>query len=187
MESQDAEGEAVPKRGRGRPRKWASDRERVRAWRAAERARRQLWSGKVDVDELIAKVQHVESERDRNWQQVLELRAERRTLERGPPGRDHPPPAELTSELVRWQQQAADLAAIVARLTGAGWDHPMFALVDQRAHRAAAEGDVLATSVLDDPVAVRIFARPEPVPTPSGQSRAERRRMEREARRRGRS
>ena len=159
------DGGPVAKRGRGRPRKWASDAERVRAWRAAERARRELWAGDVDLDAIVAKVQQVEAERDRVWQQVLALQAEVRALEQSSTP-DASPPAELEAEVIRRRQQADDLAAIVARLTGLGWDHPMFALVDRRARRAAAEGAVLGTSVFDDPEAGQAFVRSEPPPLP---------------------
>lgn len=100
-----------------------------------------------------------------------------------PDGTDH----------VRWRQQATDLAAIVGRLMGAGWDHPIFALVERRARQASSAGDLLSSSVLDELDAAEAFRSrtrpPDPLPpqaaAASGLSRAERRRLEREARRRG--
>jgi hypothetical protein len=95
---------------------------------------------------------------------------------------------------MRWQQRATDLAAIVSQLTGAGWDHPMFDLVERRAERASVEQRLLASLVLDEldhygvQLAHEHSSEPE-VPPPTRQaavqlSRAERRRLEREARRR---
>ena len=189
----EADDEAVAKRGRGRPRKWASDAERVRAWRAAERVSRSC--GRV-------------SSTSRGWSPRSRTsrpnatacgsrcspQAQVRALEQSPtPGA--PPPAESASAVIRWQQQADDLASILARLTGLGWDHPMFALVDRRARTSRRRRLRSGTSVFDDPEAGQAFVRPEPPPLPSSRptpessrlSHAERRRLEREAKRRGRS
>lgn len=180
-----------PKRGRGRPRKWASDAERVRAWRAAERARRQLMRGEVDVGAMAEKLRRAEEERDRNWEQVLELQKALRAAETHPADGADRRPAEPDPEHVRWQQQATDLAAVVGHVTGVAWDHPLFGLVDRRARQAVADGAVLATSIVDEP-SLRLPAGPpeqqlQSAPVPTVRSRAERRRLEREARRRGHS
>lgn len=86
------------------------------------------------------------------------------------------------------RQQVDDLTAVAAQLLGAGWDHPVFATVAARAQRAGAEGRLL------EPVLDELEMTPAPAPLPArltprtvtspGLSRAERRRLEREERRR---
>lgn len=173
-------------RRRGRPRKWASDAERVRAWRAAERARRELVRDHPDVGSLVEAVTQAEAQRDANWRHVHELQEQVRRLTA-----EAPPPGTMTkaSGFVL-RQQVDDLVAVIAHLIGAGWDHPLFATVEARARRAGAEGRLLDRSVLDElgsslPAGLRGDRSPEP-PASSGPSRAERRRLEREERRRRR-
>ena len=57
----------------GRPRKWASNAERMRAYRAVERARREALRGQHDTSEMAERVVTVTAERGRLWQQVVRL------------------------------------------------------------------------------------------------------------------
>ena len=57
----------------GRPRKWASNAERMRAYRAVERERREALRGQHDISEMAERVVTVTAERDRLWQQVVRL------------------------------------------------------------------------------------------------------------------
>lgn len=153
----------------------------MRAWRAAERSRRALLRDHPDVRRLIAAVAEAEAQRDANWQQVLQLQADVRDPATG---LNAAPVAEDTSVL-RLRQQVEDLAAIVGRLIGAGWDDPIFAAVAARSQQAVVDGRLLERSVLDalDVTLPMARAIPPPSPEPPQLSRAERRRREREARR----
>ena len=53
-----------------RPRKWANNAERMRAYRAVERERREALRGQYDISEMAERVVTVTAERDRLWQQV---------------------------------------------------------------------------------------------------------------------
>jgi hypothetical protein len=142
-------------------------------------------AGATDINELVAAVSRAESQRDENWAHVLRLQAELREARVSP---------DSAADVTRLRQRTTDLAAILGQLTGAGWDHPMFDLVERRARRAAEEGHVLDNSVLDDldRYGVQLMpdhssGSPAPAPTrpePDHLSRAERRRLERAARRR---
>jgi hypothetical protein len=57
----------------GRPRKWTSNAERMRAYRAVERVRREAFSGNHDATEMAERVVTLTTERDRLWQQVVRL------------------------------------------------------------------------------------------------------------------
>ena len=57
----------------GRPRKWANNAERMRAYRAVERERREALRGQHDISEMAERVVTVTAERDRLWQQVVRL------------------------------------------------------------------------------------------------------------------
>ena len=57
----------------GRPRKWTSNAERMRAYRAVERVRREALSENHDVAEMAERVVALTAERDRLWQQVVRL------------------------------------------------------------------------------------------------------------------
>ena len=59
--------------GPGRPRKWSSNAERMRAYRAVERQRREALRGKHDISEMAERVVELTAERDRLWQQVVRL------------------------------------------------------------------------------------------------------------------
>jgi hypothetical protein len=143
-------------------------------------------AGATDIDELVAAVSRAETQRDENWAHVLRLQAELREARGGN--------LDAAADAMRWQQRATDLAAILSHHTGASWDHPVFDVVERRAERASAEGQVLDSSVLDelDSYGVQLvpdhsIEPPAPAPTrpaPDHVSRAERRRLEREARRR---
>jgi hypothetical protein len=143
-------------------------------------------AGATDIGELAAAVSRAETQRDENWAHVLRLQAELREAHRGDP--------DVAVDATRWRQRATDLASILSRLTGQSWEHPIFEVVERRAQRASVEGQVLDGSVLDelDHYGVRLVqddrsepAVPRPAPhVPDHLSRAERRRLEREARRR---
>jgi hypothetical protein len=142
-------------------------------------------AGATDIDELSAAVSRAETQRDENWAHVLRLQAELREVHGGNP--------DAAAGATRWQQRATDLAAILAQLTGESWDHPVFDVVERRARRASVDGHVLDTSVLDelDRHGIRLLqdhaSEPAPARTPrlpDHLSRAERRRLEREERRR---
>ena len=57
----------------GRPRKWANNAERMRAYRSVERERREALRGHHDIAEMAERVVTVTAERDRLWQQVVRL------------------------------------------------------------------------------------------------------------------
>lgn len=87
--------------GPGRPRKWADDAERMRAYRAAERERRDALRGDQTTGELAERVVELTSERDRLWAQVVRLQQRIAQLENalaGHPAIDTPtdPPAAAT-------------------------------------------------------------------------------------------
>jgi len=77
------------KPGPGRPRKWASNAERMRAYRAVERERRDALKGKHSAAELAERVVELTGERDRLWQQVVRLQQRVAQLESQLAG--HPP------------------------------------------------------------------------------------------------
>jgi hypothetical protein len=142
-------------------------------------------AGATDIDELVAAASRAETQRDENWAHVLRLQAELREAQSGNP--------DAAADTIGLRQLATDLTAILAQLTGQGWDHPVFGIVERRAQRASVEGHVLDSSVLDelDHYGVQLVqdhpdepAPPPPCPVPDTLTRAERRRLEREARRR---
>jgi hypothetical protein len=55
----------------GRPRKWTSNAERMRAYRAVERERREAVRGHHDIAEMAERIVALTAERDRLWQQVV--------------------------------------------------------------------------------------------------------------------
>ena len=82
--------------GPGRPRKWADNAERMRAYRAGERERRDALKGNHTTVELAERVVELTSERDRLWAQVVRLQQRIAQLENalaGHPGVDAPTPA----------------------------------------------------------------------------------------------
>lgn len=81
--------------GPGRPRKWASNAERMRAYRAAERERRDALKGKHSTAEIAERVVELTSERDHLWQQVVRLQQHVAQLENQLAG--HPQPASPTA------------------------------------------------------------------------------------------
>jgi len=83
------------KPGPGRPRKWTSNAERMRAYRAVERERRDALKGKHSAAELAERVVELTGERDRLWQQVVRLQQRVAQLESQLAG--HPPPASPTA------------------------------------------------------------------------------------------
>ena len=68
-------------RGPGRPRKWDSDAERMRAYRARKRAERESLERRADQGELFERFRTVTGERDALRREVNELRARVRALE----------------------------------------------------------------------------------------------------------
>ncbi len=91
----------VDQPGPGRPRKWADNAERMRAYRASERERRDALRGDHSVSELAERVVELTSERDRLWAQVVRLQQRIAQLENalaGHPSIDTPadPPAAAT-------------------------------------------------------------------------------------------
>jgi hypothetical protein len=127
-------------------------------------------AGATNVEELVAAIRRAEAQRDANMEQVLRLKAELRELQCG---------RSLTADadLVQWQQRATDLAAVVAQLTDGTRSDALLATVERRARRAAAVGELLPVSVVEE------LERPAADP-PATLSRAERRRLERGDRRR---
>ena len=76
--------------GPGRPRKWASNAERMRAYRAVERERREALRGQHSTAEMAERLIALTAERDRLWQQVVRLQERIVQLENQVAG--HPPP-----------------------------------------------------------------------------------------------
>lgn len=79
----------VEQPGPGRPRKWASNAERMRAYRAGGRERREALKGNNTTDELAARIVELAGERDRLWAQVVRLQQRIAQLENALAG--HPP------------------------------------------------------------------------------------------------
>ena len=77
--------------GPGRPRKWASNAERMRAYRANERERRDALKGSHSTAGLAERVIELTAERDRLWAQVIRLQQHVAQLENQLAG--DPPPA----------------------------------------------------------------------------------------------
>ena len=63
----------VDEPGPGRPRKWADNAERMRAYRAGERERRDALRGDHTTSELAERVVELTGERDRLWTQIVRL------------------------------------------------------------------------------------------------------------------
>ena len=79
----------VDEPGPGRPRKWADNAERMRAYRAGERERRDALRGDHTTSELAERVVELTGERDRLWTQIVRLQQRIAQLEnapRRPPG-----------------------------------------------------------------------------------------------------
>lgn len=92
----------VDQPGPGRPRKWADNAERMRAYRAGERQRRDALRDDQTTDELAERVVELTGERDRLWAQIVRLQQRIAQLENalaGHPSIDTPtdPPAAATS------------------------------------------------------------------------------------------
>jgi hypothetical protein len=79
----------VDQTGPGRPRKWADNAERMRAYRASEHERRDPLRGDHSVVELAGRVVELTGERDRLWAQVVRLQQRITQLENALAG--HPP------------------------------------------------------------------------------------------------
>jgi len=93
--------DVIEQPGPGRPRKWADNAERMRAYRAGERERRDALRGDQSVAELAERVVELTSERDRLWAQLVRLQQRIAQLENalaGHPDVDTPtdPPAPVS-------------------------------------------------------------------------------------------
>ena len=73
MYQRACEPERMTEHRAGRPRKWASNAERMRAYRAVERERREALRGRHDIAQMAERVVELTVERDRLWQQVVRL------------------------------------------------------------------------------------------------------------------
>ena len=79
----------------GRPRKWTSNAERMRAYRAVDRERREALRGRHDISEMAERVVVVTAERDRLWRQVVRLQQRIAQLENALAG--HPTDATTST------------------------------------------------------------------------------------------
>lgn len=83
------------RRGPGRPRKWASNAERMRAYRAQLQAEQETLSGVDTQGELVNRLRRLTAERDALRAEVIQLRSRVRDLEmatpRSAPARAEPP------------------------------------------------------------------------------------------------
>ena len=201
-----SESEMPRRRGPGRPREYASDADRARAWRARERVRRATFRGEYDVGQVLEQLQTVTEQRDRNWEQVEQLQAENARLRDGRTALGSPTEPgktidDLRAELdaarhreVGWQQQAVDLLALFGRHLNISGSDPLIREIGARSQLAAKHGELLGASRPFDQTSRRSpgsstdpFRPPEPgFQTTEHLSRAERRRREREQRRRRR-
>ena len=67
--------------GPGRPRKWADNAERMRAYRTIQRQQRDALHGDLDAVALARRVVELTGERDRLWAQVARLQQHTAVLE----------------------------------------------------------------------------------------------------------
>ena len=201
-----SESEMPRRRGPGRPREYASDADRARAWRARERVRRATFPSECDVGQVLEQLQTVTEQRDRNWEQVERLQVENARLRDGRTALTSPTEPSRTIDDLRpeldaahhrevgWQQQAVDLLALLERLLNITGSDPLIREIGARSQLAAKHGELLGPSKPFDQTLRRSpasstdsFPPPEPGFQPTEHlSRAERRRREREHRRRRR-
>ena len=150
-----SESEMPRRRGPGRPREYASDADRARAWRARERVRRATFRGECDVGQVLEQLQTVTEQRDRNWEQVERLQVENARLRDGRTALTSPTEPsktidDLRAELdaahhreVGWQQQAVDLLALLERLSNITGSDPLIREIGARSQLAAKHGELL--------------------------------------------
>jgi len=87
----------------GRPRKWSSDAERMRAYRARERERTARLVDPVNAPEALIengklreRIVQLEAERDRLWAQIVRLQGELRASATAIPSTSSSPPPSVT-------------------------------------------------------------------------------------------
>lgn len=96
--------------GPGRPRKWASNAERMRAVRAVERQRRDALRGDHSVAELAARIVELTAIRDRQWAQIVRLQQRITQLENTLAGHPAPDPPATSSASVTGPQSGLSRA-----------------------------------------------------------------------------
>ena len=74
-------GDMADRTGPGRPRKWADNAERMRAYRTVQRQQRDALHGDTDTVALARRVVELTGERDRLWTQVARLQQHIAVLE----------------------------------------------------------------------------------------------------------
>ena len=79
--------DSTPKRGPGRPRKWADDAERMRAYRAKVAHERAVVKAGGTYVEMAEQIAELTRQRDKNWTQVERLQEQIKTLKRDQPTR----------------------------------------------------------------------------------------------------
>ena len=85
----------------GRPRKWSSDTERMRAYRARERERTaRLVDPLIENVKLRERIVQLEAERDRLWAQVVRVQGELRASATAFPTTSSSPPPSATDHQV---------------------------------------------------------------------------------------
>lgn len=172
------------KRGPGRPRKWANDAERMRAYRAKVAHERAVVKAGGTYVEMAEQIEELTRQRDKNWAQVTRLQEQVKALKRDQPARRSVPVP------VRFDNP--DDAAEAAFETGVGARRGESGHADCDAEIARLEAALDASERHNadlKTIAAKLDGARNSKPTPASQpamSRAQRREAERQAKRRQR-
>ena len=186
------------KRGPGRPRKWADDAERMRAYRTRVAHERNIIKAGGTYVEMAEQIAELTRQRDKNWDQVTRLQEQIKTLKRDQPARpkasrrvefDNPDAAaeasfEAPADTHRGAPDHADCDAEIGRLENE--------LAASERHNVDLSAIVRKLEATNGDLASRLIAAtnmPATTPSPAGQSpmsRAQRREAERQAKRKQR-
>ncbi len=79
------------KRGPGRPRKWANDAERMRAYRAKVAHERNVFKAGGTYAEMAEQITELTRQRDKNWDQVTRLHEQIKAMKSDRPARRSAP------------------------------------------------------------------------------------------------
>lgn len=186
------------KRGPGRPRKWADDAERMRAYRAKVARERNVIKAGGTYVEMAEQIAELTRQRDKNWAQVTRLQEQVKDLKRDQPARrSTPQPARFDNP-----DDAAETAFGTPVDTGRGApDHAECdaeigrletALDDSEELNLKLSTVVRGLEATNNDLASRLIAATNmPTPTPAtaaqpGLSRAQQREAERDEKRRRR-
>jgi len=186
------------KRGPGRPRKWADDAERMRAYRAKVAHERAVIKAGGTYVEMAEQIEELTRQRDKNWAQVERLQEQIKALKRDQPTRRSARPqpefddaeaaAEAHFDAVNNARRASgdhsDCDAEIGRLERELLDADL-TTVDLTAtvHRLEAHNTELASRLI---AATNMPATKPAATAQPAMSRAQRREAERQAKRKQR-